>query len=113
MLSVQRAEGLRALLQATHGSPLGSLWGGQLRLHPWEDSVLLQRRRDEALPAALHGAVRSCCSCRRASQSLTSGLPTPGPGPAALHAGRCSSHSLPGRGFWGPRSACLPACLPA
>ena len=56
MLSVQRAEGLRALLQATHGSPLGSLWGGQLRLHPWEDSVLLQRRRAEALPAALHGA---------------------------------------------------------
>ena len=54
MLSVQRAEGLRALLQATHGSPLGSLWGGQLRLHPWEDSVL-QRCRDEALPAALHG----------------------------------------------------------
>lgn len=50
VLSVQRAEVLRALLQATHGSPLGSLWGGQLRPHPWEDSVLLQRRRDEALP---------------------------------------------------------------
>lgn len=50
---MQRAEGLRALLQATHGSPLGSLWGGQLRPHPWENSVLLQRRRDEALPAAL------------------------------------------------------------
>lgn len=55
MLRVQRAEDLRTLLRATHGSPLGSLWSGQLRPHPWEDSVLLQRRCDEALPAALRG----------------------------------------------------------
>lgn len=76
---------------------------------PGTDSVL-QRCRDEALPAALHGTQLLQLG-RRASQELDLQASHPALGPAVLHAGGVVLTASPAEGSLQP--ALLPACLPA